>query len=80
VTDAKIIYATINVTLKPWEAPNFAVRATATVPGAEMAGIPVKELDDDTLEAMALAWVRDLYRKAGRTRCPFREIPKGVQE
>lgn len=63
------ISATLRVELKPWIAPNFASRISD---GDGRGGsIPVKELDDDTLEDMALAWVRDLYAKAGRSHAPF---------
>lgn len=65
MSEIKNINATIKVTLKPWAAPNFATRPTG-----EGEGIPVKELHEDTLEDMALAWLDDLYRKAGK-RSPF---------
>jgi hypothetical protein len=57
------IKATLNVSLKPWNTPNFAVRAGEDE-GA--ASIPVRELTDDALETLAYAWVAELYIKAGR--------------
>lgn len=66
MADAKPIKATIHVSIKPWDAPNFAVRSEVGD-----GGIPVKDLDDDALEEAAYAWLVDLYRKAGRRTCPF---------
>lgn len=69
------ISATIKVELKPWQAPRFAIRHGAN---DETFGIPVAELDDDTLENMALAWVRQLYLNAGRKHAPFYKPAKGA--
>ncbi|WP_300573528.1 hypothetical protein [Phenylobacterium sp.] len=73
----KTVTTTIRVTLKAWEAPNFAVRVYASTPSAgssissaESTGIPIREIDPDALQSMAMAWLEDLYRKAGRS-CPF---------
>lgn len=68
------INATLKVVLKPWSAPNFAIRRddAGTVEGSDHAsGIPVRELDDATLDQMAKAWLDDLYARAGRTYHPF---------
>lgn len=67
MADLTLIKATLSIELEPWSAPNFAKRAGAE----EREAIPVRELDDDALEDLALAWVRDLYKKAGRAHCPF---------
>ena len=62
------IKATIRVELRPWRAPAFASRLNGT---ENSEGIPVAELDDDTLEDMALAWISELYSNAGRRFVPF---------
>ena len=69
------VSATLRVRLKPWAAPNFARRADIEDQSSEGA-IPVNDLDDDALEDMALAWIEDLYRKAGQRRCPFYKTAK----
>lgn len=68
-----VISATLRVKLKPWSAPSFAARETEA--GEDRESVHVSELSAETLEAMALAWLRDLYRKAEQ-RCPFSETPK----
>lgn len=67
----KSIKATIKAELATWRAPNFARRITD---GADegQGSIPVRELDDSALEGLAMAWLEDLYRIAGRRYCPFR--------
>lgn len=69
------ITATVTLKLKPWQVPNFAVRADR-VEGAEASSVHVSDLDEDALEDMALAWVRELYTKAGQRYCPFRKQAK----
>lgn len=66
----KSIKATIQVELSPWRAPNFARRVTDDDSEGQ-GSIPVRELDDNTLEDMALAWIKHLYMNAGRTYVPF---------
>lgn len=65
---AQPIKATLNVTLAPWTAPNFA-RCTSedpppSGPTREEGSIPVRELSDEALEALAYAWLVELYAKA----------------
>jgi len=72
------IKATINVTLARWQTPNFARRAgppAAPEDGREDVGIPVRELSDEALDALAWAWVSDLYTKAGRRRVEWATDP-----
>jgi hypothetical protein len=71
------IKATLKVSLAPWRAPNFA-RHAQREEGTEGSAIPVADLDDDALEDLALAWVRDLYRNAGRTYAPFHKPVKAA--
>lgn len=68
------VSATLKIKLKPWTAPNYVGRADSSDPTAP--SIPVADLDDDALEDLALAWLRDLYTKAGRRHCPFRKETK----
>ena len=68
---SEIMTTTITVKLKPWIAPGFAVRH-----GVDGDGIPVRELSDDALEDMCLAWVRSVYTQAGRHYCPFEKPVK----
>lgn len=63
------VSATLRVELSPWEAPNFARRVGAD--DSDITAVHVSDLDDDALEDLALAWVRELYTKAKRTHCPF---------
>lgn len=62
------IRATLSIALKPWDAPSFARRAH--IDSDEASAVHVRDLDSDALEDMALAWLNDLYRKAGK-RSPF---------
>lgn len=74
----KPIQATLKVALKPWPAPSYASRVAK---GAEKSsGIHVSDLSDDALEDLALAWIEDLYRKAGRPHAPFYKPAKASPE
>lgn len=66
----KTVTATLKVKLAPWQVPNFARRA-GPEEADESFAIPIKDLDEGALEDMALAWVHELYAKAGRHYCPF---------
>jgi hypothetical protein len=60
------ISATLKVRLKPWAAPNYA-RVVGMDESSADSAIPVADLDPQALEQMALAWLSDLYSKAGRS-------------
>jgi hypothetical protein len=60
------IAAKLSVKFSRWQAPNFAILV-----GESEAAIPVRDLSDDALEDLALAWLGDLYTAAGRRYCPF---------
>lgn len=60
------INATLRVKLKPWSAPNYA-RVVGMDESSADSAIPVADLDPEALEMMAMAWVADLYEKAGRS-------------
>lgn len=63
------IDATLRIKLKPWTAPNFA-RIEGFSETSTNSAIPVADLDADTLDALALAWIGDLFTKAGRNWSP----------
>lgn len=71
------ISATINVKLKPWTAPNYALRANKSNSDG---GIYLQELSDDVLEEMVYAWIVDVYTKAGRIHVPFYRPAKQAPE
>lgn len=62
------------VTFRTWSAPNFAQPQVA--PGRRqdglkiVEGVPVASLSPAVLDALAAAWLEDLYAKTGRA-CPF---------
>lgn len=73
--------AMIEMKMRPWLAPNFAQVESPVgrrqdgilVPN----GIPVAEIPEHVLHDMALDWVSDLYRKAGKP-CPWVKLkPSG---
>lgn len=66
--------ATVKMKLKPLMVPNFAVVQLAPVKREEgfnqAQAVPISELDEDALEALAYGFLIDFYKKAGK-RCPF---------
>lgn len=55
------------VKLKPWATPNFAVLDNETDGGdRENHTLPVKELDAAAIDALAVAWLDELYLKTGK--------------
>ncbi len=64
------INVTTQVAFRRWKAPNFATmesRPRARQDGIQaMPSTPVRELAPDVLDALAAAWIHDLYAKAGR--------------
>lgn len=63
------VTAQVAVSFKAWPTPNFA--NVAVPPGLRQEGIaplpsiPVAALDKVALDALAMAWVSELYEKAG---------------
>ena len=60
------VKTTVTVTFKSWNTPNFANfedKANESKNGS----IRVEDLELDALNAMAEAWLNDLYEKAGHT-------------
>lgn len=66
------------VTFKTWHAPNFALPNLPPRPRQEgfrvPDGVPVADLAPAVLDALAAAWLADLYAKSGRP-CPFELTP-----
>lgn len=58
------------VSYNRWQVPNFASPVRPPRPRQEGIdgdrGVPVVELPAEALDALARAWLEDLYRKAGR--------------
>lgn len=71
---AQTVTVSALVTFKTWPAPNFARIQIAPRPRQEgfqlSDGVRVAELDPAVLDALAVAWLNDLYAKTGRP-CPF---------
>jgi hypothetical protein len=63
----------IKVKVKPFPVPNYVVRdkpGTAIDAAIGADGIPIAEIDVDTLKAMANAWRDELFKKAGMKATP----------
>ena len=62
------------IELKPFQVPNFARAKQQTEEDAP--GFSVSDISQDALDGLALQWISDLYKKAGK-QSPFpREFPK----
>lgn len=65
-----LVSVAVPVSYRRWQAPNFAT--IDRPPGNRQDGMqplpstPVAELDPKALDALAAAWIEDLYTKAGR--------------
>jgi len=60
--------------LVSWQAPNFAQVDVGE--NGDKPTVPVKDIETRALDALAEAWLADLYRKACKT-SPF-EIPRNL--
>ena len=56
----------IAVKFRRWGAPGFAAIAGDGRAEPKAEGVPVMDLDVATLDALASAWLEDLYKKAGK--------------
>lgn len=65
------VTVTAEVKFKRWQTPNFATRDTPPRPRQEgfsmTEGVPIRELPAEALDALARAWLADLYRKVNRS-------------
>lgn len=63
--------ATIQMKLKPFQVPNYAVIEMPPRPKQEgvreLPPVPVADLAPDALRELAQQWLTELYRKAGKT-------------
>lgn len=58
------------IKFRAWRAPNYALLENAKDGDRECHTIPVDDLDEAALEALARAWLEDLYGKTQHT-SPF---------
>jgi hypothetical protein len=65
-----LVSVSVPVSFRRWQAPNFA--NVNRPPGKrqdglqELPSVPVADLDPKALDALAAAWIEDLYEKAGK--------------
>jgi hypothetical protein len=63
--------ATINITLKPFITPNYAVVAeteTEKLGEGKNLAVPLEFISDDDFHRMVETWVSDMYVKAKKSR------------
>lgn len=64
--------ASTPIKLVPWVTPNFAVLDLEGEGSAHCgpASVSIKNMSEEALATMAMAWIQDLYKKSGYT-SPF---------
>lgn len=60
MSEIPYVSATITVQLKPWPTPNLAIPTTDGKPSVAVGDLPTSAVD-----ALARAWLDELYKKAG---------------
>ncbi len=57
----------IELNIKPFRTPNF-VSLEKSEDGEDTPGIPIKQLDAETLDRLCEHFTKDIFRKAGKQR------------